>query len=71
MFRRVAIPDTAVATGLLRPAGNAAAVSAGGLRGNDRAGCDRVPAPAVAFPGRGDRDYAAASSSAPARSAGI
>jgi hypothetical protein len=66
-----AIPDTAVAVGLLRPAGNGTAVSAGGLRGDDRAGRDQVPAPAVPFPGQGDRNYPVASSSAPLRRARI
>jgi hypothetical protein len=66
-----AIPDTAVAAGLLRPAENATAASAGGLRGNDRGGRDPVPAPMVPFAGQGDRNYAVTSSPAPARSTRI
>ena len=66
-----AIPDTAVAAGLLRPAGNGTAASTGGLRGDDHAGRDQVPTPAVPFRGQGDRNYPVASSSAPARRARI
>jgi len=53
------------------PAGSGTAVSAAGLRGDDLAGWDQVLAPVVPFPGQGDRDYAVASSSAPARRARI
>jgi integrase/recombinase XerD len=62
-----------VAAGLGRPAEHAliSLLALNGLRGDDLAGGDQMPALVVPFPGRGDRNYAVASSSAPVRSARI
>ena len=56
---------------LVCPAGNGTAVSAAGLRRDDLAGWEPGAGAGGAIPGRGDRNYAVASSSAPVRSARI